>query len=96
VLTTAGSFRLLTGELILVEWLFDWPGLGRLLALTLIPPRLAQTGGPGDQSLYFLHPPLLAALLMAFALLFLLADATASLLARAADPRQRAEEGPRP
>jgi ABC-type dipeptide/oligopeptide/nickel transport system permease component len=87
VLTVAGSFRLLIGELILVEWLFSWPGLGRLLALTLIPPRIALTGGPGDQSIYFLHPPLLAALLTVFALLFLLADTAGSLAARLADPR---------
>jgi hypothetical protein len=60
VLTLGASLRLLLGELILVEWLFAWPGLGRLLALALIPPRIALTGGAGDESIYFLHPPLLA------------------------------------
>jgi peptide/nickel transport system permease protein len=89
VLTVAGSFRLLLGELILAEWLFNWPGLGRLLALALVPPRAFTPGGSADHTLYFLHPPLLAALLTAFTLLFLLADMLAAALARAADPRLR-------
>jgi peptide/nickel transport system permease protein len=93
VLTLGASLRLLLGELVLVEWLFAWPGLGRLLALALIPPRIALTGGAGDESIYFLHPPLLAALLTVFALLFLLVDLAASLAARLADPRLGAEEG---
>ena len=29
----------MVGELILVEWIFSWPGLGRLLAFTLLGPR---------------------------------------------------------
>jgi ABC-type dipeptide/oligopeptide/nickel transport system permease component len=91
VLTVAGSFRLLVGELVLVEWLFGWPGLGRLLAFSLIAPRLA---GPSAvfTGIYFLHPPLVAALLTVFTFIFLLADTLASLIARAYDPRLRAPE----
>lgn len=88
VLNIAGAFRLLVGELIVVEWLFGWPGIGRLLALILIPT----TGSHEAESPYFLHPSALAAALTAFALFFLAADLLASALVRAADPRLRAVE----
>jgi peptide/nickel transport system permease protein len=42
ILTVASSVRLLVGELIVVEWLFRWPGLGSLLAYTLIPSGMTQ------------------------------------------------------
>jgi ABC-type dipeptide/oligopeptide/nickel transport system permease component len=87
ILTIAGSFRLLVGELILVEWLFAWPGLGWLLSLALVPPRIATVSGLSDISLYFLHPPLVAALLTMFTLVFLTVDAVASFAARSVDPR---------
>jgi peptide/nickel transport system permease protein len=93
ILTVASSFRWLVGELILVEWLFGWPGLGRLLALALIPPNVAFAGGHSGESVYFLHPELLAALLTVFALVFLIIDTLASLLARTVDPRLRMAEG---
>ncbi len=95
ILAVAGSLRLLIAELIVVEWLFGWPGLGRLLAVALIAPRVA---GPGfiDESQFFLYPPLVAALLVVFTLLFLLVDSLALVLARASDPRLgAAEEGQR-
>lgn len=88
----AGAFRVLVAELVLVEWFFDWPGIGRLLALTLVPPRLSGLGGMLYTSAYFLYPPLVAALLVVFALLFLLADLLASSLARLVDPRLRVTE----
>jgi peptide/nickel transport system permease protein len=88
VLTITGSFRLLLGEIVLIELLFNWPGIGRLLALTLIPPELSSGGG----SIFFLHPPMLAAVLVLFTLLFLLADLVASTLVRLVDPRLRAVE----
>jgi peptide/nickel transport system permease protein len=89
ILAVTGSLRLLIGELIVVEWLFSWPGLGRLMALALIAPRVA---GPGhdDASKFFLLPPLVAALLVIFTVLFVLADTVAVLLARATDPHLRA------
>jgi ABC-type dipeptide/oligopeptide/nickel transport system permease component len=89
VQTVAGAFRLSLVELVLVEWLFSWPGLGRLLALTLIAPNIAGPGTIGGGGLYFLDPTLLPALITLFALAFLLADALASAVAHAADPRLR-------
>jgi ABC-type dipeptide/oligopeptide/nickel transport system permease component len=78
LMTIAGSFRLLMTELVLVEWLFGWPGLGRMLVQTLVPPRMSTPGGLPDTSAFLLYPPLVAALLVVFALLFLLADTLAS------------------
>ncbi len=89
ILTIAGSLRLLVGELILVEWLFRWPGLGRLLAATLIPsPVSVSLGTP-----LFLNPPLVAALITVFAALFLVTDLVASVLVQIIDPRLRTPEG---
>ena len=84
-LSVAGSFRLLLGELIVVEWLFNWPGIGRLFAVTLIPNLSSSAGGsvaPG-----YLNPPLVAAILTISTALFLLSDFGASVVARGADPR---------
>jgi peptide/nickel transport system permease protein len=88
ILTIVGASRLLMGELILVEWLFRWPGLGQLFAQALVP-------GQGSQSLgssLFLNPPVVATVLTVFAALFLLTDLIASILVRAADPRLRVPE----
>ena len=87
-LVVTGSLRLLVGELILVERLFNWPGLGRLLSLTLIPS--GQSNRP--DAAYFLHAPTLAALLTTFVLFFVLADLVATLAARRLDPRLRQAE----
>jgi peptide/nickel transport system permease protein len=84
-LSVAGSFRLLVGELIVVEWLFNWPGVGRLFAITLIPNLSSSAFGsvaPG-----YLNPPLVAAILTLTTGLFLSSDLVASLLARWSDPR---------
>jgi peptide/nickel transport system permease protein len=88
ILTVVGSSRLLMGELILVEWLFNWPGLGRLLASTMIPGQLSASAG----SLIFLNPPVVAAVLTIFAALFLVTDLIASILVRVVDPRLRTPE----
>ena len=87
VLTIAGSFRLLAGELVLVEYLFSWPGLGRLLAQTLIPPTVAMGSRLSGASILFLHPELVAAMLSIFTLWFLVADMVFSAIARQVDPR---------
>lgn len=92
ILTMAGSFRQLMAELIMVEWLFSWPGLGRLLVLSLVPPNLASIGGFQNLSAYFLNPPLVAGLLVIFSLLFLLTDLLASATAKFVDPRLRMVE----
>jgi peptide/nickel transport system permease protein len=78
ILVIAGSWRLLIVELIILERLFNWPGLGRLFSSTLILT---------SQSAYFLFPPLLAALLSVLAFFFMTADLIASLAARLVDPR---------
>jgi peptide/nickel transport system permease protein len=85
VATVAASLRLTAGELIIVETLFYWPGLGRLIALTLIPSNSALDG----ETALFLSPPVLAAAVALFAGLFLLSNAAAGLCIRALDPRVR-------
>ena len=81
----AGAVRLLVADLIVVEWLFGWPGLGFLMAATLIPAQVASATVDAG----FLDPPLVASLLTIFAAIFLVTDLLAGALARAADPRQR-------
>jgi ABC-type dipeptide/oligopeptide/nickel transport system permease component len=81
----AGSVRLLVAELIVVEWLFAWPGLGFLMAATLIPAQFASA----TVAARYLDPPLVASLLTIFAAIFLLTDMVAGIVARLADPRQR-------
>jgi peptide/nickel transport system permease protein len=88
VLTVAGSARLLLGELILVEWLFNWPGLGQLFALALVPGRTSRSMG----SPLFLNPPVVATVLTVFAALFLVMDLVSDILVQVFDPRQRATE----
>ena len=81
------STRLLVGELILVEWLFGWPGLGSLLAQTLIPSLVSfRIGSP-----LFLDPPVVATLVTIIAGLFLAIDLFASGFVRTVDPRLRAD-----
>lgn len=81
----AGSVRILVAELIVVEWLFAWPGLGYLMASTLIPAEVASASVEAR----YLDPPLVASLLAIFALIFVVADYVAGVAARLADPRQR-------
>jgi peptide/nickel transport system permease protein len=59
VLTIAGLQRFLVGELIMIEWLFRWPGLGRILGWTLVPAQLTSSSG----SPLFLNPPIMATVL---------------------------------
>jgi peptide/nickel transport system permease protein len=80
------ALRLTVGELIIVEWIFSWPGLGRLLALILIAPM-----GVSFDSPLFLHPPTLGAVLAILAALFLVGDLASGLVARIADPALRAD-----
>jgi peptide/nickel transport system permease protein len=91
-LTIAASFRLLLGELILVEWLFAFPGLGSLLARTLVPPNVAYFGGLTGESNLFLDPRYLVPLVTLFALFFLITDSLVSILVRVFDPRLRLAE----
>jgi peptide/nickel transport system permease protein len=92
MLTIASSFRQLVGELILVEFLFSWPGLGNLLAQALIPPAIATVGGLSGAKIIFLYPPLVTMLVTVFALLLLSVDTLVSILVRLFDPRLRIAE----
>ncbi|HRW08428.1 MAG TPA: ABC transporter permease [Caldilineaceae bacterium] len=89
LMTMTASLRLLTGELLLVEKLFGWPGLGRLVTTALVPPSTAMVGSMAGAASYFLYPELVAGALTAFALLFLLIDLGAALLVHRLDPRLR-------
>jgi peptide/nickel transport system permease protein len=86
ILTIAKTFRILVGELIVVEWLFGWPGLGRLLASTLVPGRLSTNLGASG---LFLDPPTVAIDIAIIAAIFLLSDLFASSIVRMIDPRLR-------
>jgi ABC-type dipeptide/oligopeptide/nickel transport system permease component len=76
------------GEIILIEWLFRWPGLGLLLGWTLIPANLTSSIG----SPLFLNPPVMATVLTIIAAIFLISDFIAALLVKVFDPRLRAPE----
>ena len=71
----AGAVRLLVADLIVVEWLFAWPGLGFLMAATLIPAQFASASVEAR----FLDPPLVASLITIFAAFFLLIDLVAGV-----------------
>lgn len=86
--TIGGSVRLLVGELIIVEALFYWPGLGRLIAQTLIVEPVAGVSGPITPPM-FLNPPLVALEMTLLAGLFVVADGIAAILVRAYEPRLR-------
>lgn len=92
----SASYKLLIAELILVEWIFLWPGLGRLLALCLIPPSTASVSGMGDATGYFLNPALLAALLSTYAAMLYIIDTFFQGLIHWIDPRiqSQAQESP--
>jgi peptide/nickel transport system permease protein len=85
IATIAGALRLSAGELIIVETLFVWPGLGRLIAQALIPSNNSVVA----ETALFLSPPLLGATLALFAALFMLSNLVAGLAQRALDPRSR-------
>lgn len=85
ILSAAGTLRMLCGELLVVETLFDWPGLGRLLAQTLIPSHLTSAAAPD----LFLHPVVLPTVLTLAAVLFFGLDTLTTATVRWLDPRTR-------
>jgi peptide/nickel transport system permease protein len=85
VATIAGTLRLTAGELIIIETLFAWPGLGYLVGQALIPSN----SSVGGEAALFLSPPLLGASLALFAGLFMLSNLVAGMAQRALDPRLR-------
>jgi peptide/nickel transport system permease protein len=78
----AYSARLMIAELIIVERLFNWPGLGRFIGIVLEPVT-------GFSANTVLTPATMAGLLTALVLIFLLIDLATVSLARAFDPRLR-------
>ena len=76
----ASSARLMVAELIVIERLFNWPGLGRFIG-TVIQPAT------GFSSATVLTPPTMAGLHTALVLIFLVIDFTTLFIARAVDPR---------
>lgn len=78
ILVMAGSLRYMVAELIILERLFDIPGLGRLFSTTLVLTSHSDN---------FLLPPLMAAMMTILAALYLTTDLVASVLVRASDPR---------
>lgn len=96
ILTIAGALRVTLVELLVVEFIFSWPGLGSLMVSLLVPPRVAISSAAaptltGAASI-FLNPPLMAALLMIFGGFFVAVDLLAGLLVHQVDPRQREGE----
>ena len=89
VISIAGSFRLLVGELIVVEWLFNWRGLGNLLASTLVPNTLSTNLGANA---LFLDPPTVSGVVTIIGMLFIIADLLTSVLVRFIDPRLRQQD----
>jgi peptide/nickel transport system permease protein len=87
----ASSLRLMVGELILVEWLFGWPGLGRMLAFSLQPPSIATVFSSVLPPTY-LHAPTVATAVTMLGLILVGTDLIFSTLAHAMDPRLRIGE----
>jgi peptide/nickel transport system permease protein len=78
----AYSKRLMIAELIVIERLFNWPGLGRFISTVLRPAT-------GFFDAAILTPATMAGLLTMLVLLFLLIDFTTLFIARVVDPRLR-------
>jgi peptide/nickel transport system permease protein len=91
ILSVASTFRMLVGELVVVEWLFNWPGLGKMLADTLVPGKVSTSLGA---TRYFLDPTIVALDILIFGALFLFVELIASVLVRIVDPRLRAQDEP--
>jgi ABC-type dipeptide/oligopeptide/nickel transport system permease component len=78
----ASAARLMIAELIIIERLFNWPGLGRFIGIVLEPAT-------GFSDAVVMTPSTMAGLLTALVLIFLLIDFTTLLIARMVDPRLR-------
>jgi peptide/nickel transport system permease protein len=80
----AYSARLMFAELIIIERLFNWPGLGNFIGTVLKPAT-------GFGAATVLTSPTMAALLTVLVLIFLLIDLLTILIARLVDPRLRVD-----
>jgi len=84
-LVIAASLRIMIAELVIIERLFNWPGLGKLIASSL---------SLGSRSENLLAPPLVAALLTVLVAVFMFSDLIATSLSRTVDPRLRVNTEP--
>lgn len=84
VVTVGHAMRLLLSGLIIVESLFQWPGLG---AMFMMGVGIRTDGRAAVQ--YFGSPPLLATLAVLFGALLLVSDFVTTLLTNLLDPRLR-------
>jgi ABC-type dipeptide/oligopeptide/nickel transport system permease component len=78
----ASSARLMVAELIIIERLFNWPGIGRFIGNVLEP-------NAGFFDAIVLTPPTMAALLSVLVITFLIIDFLTIYIARLVDPRLR-------
>jgi ABC-type dipeptide/oligopeptide/nickel transport system permease component len=78
----ASSARLMVAELIIIERLFNWPGIGRFIGNVLEP-------NAGFFDAVVLTPPTMAALLAVLVMTFLIIDFVTIYIARLVDPRLR-------
>lgn len=78
IITIAGSLRLLIAELIIIERLFSWPGIGRIISTTLVVTSHSEN---------YLLPSLFASLVTIIVALFLFVDFLVAILIRIYDPR---------
>ena len=78
----ASSARLMVAELIIIERLFNWPGIGRFIGNVLEP-------NAGFFDAIVLTPPTMAALLAVLVMAFLVIDFVSIYIARIVDPRLR-------
>jgi peptide/nickel transport system permease protein len=79
----AYSARLMVAELIIIERLFNWPGLGKFIGIVLRPASFS--------SPTVMNRATMAALLTTLVLIFLLIDLITILIARMIDPRLRTD-----
>jgi peptide/nickel transport system permease protein len=82
VLTIAAALRIMIAELIIIERLFNWPGMGRLIS-TLLSRHSASDD--------LLSPPMIAAILTVLVGTFLMIDFIATFISRLIDPRLRSD-----
>lgn len=88
VVAIGQSLRIVAGQLIVIEALFAWPGLGRMF---LSATGIRTDGGP--PSPLFGNPSVVSTFAVVFGLFLLSTDLLASVVAYAADPRQRRAPG---
>jgi ABC-type dipeptide/oligopeptide/nickel transport system permease component len=84
----ATSLSVMIGELILLEWLFRWPGLGRQLAASIQPPSIATVYSASIPSSY-LHAPTVATVATALGAILIISNMLVSIFTFSADPRLR-------